>query len=212
MNMIRQLTQDYYKRSLEKYGDTPKGVDWRDAASQQLRFAQLVEGLSCDSPFSILDVGCGTGALLDFLYRQGAKDFQYQGIDFVPGMIETALRKYGAIDEVRFLSSDLSEVTGQYDFVVSSGIFNVKHSVDEGDWKSHFTTTLTSMFEHAAKAMVFNCLTSHVDFRRGNLFYSDPAEMLRFCQRQFSRCVRINHAYPLYEYTMTVYREEFIRA
>jgi len=211
MSTIRRLTADYYHQALMKHGDTPRGVDWKDSAGQRFRFEQLLEGLPIDQPFSILDVGCGTGALVDFLSSRVQKTFRYDGIDFVAGMIEVAASKHQGRAQTRFLSTELREICEKYDFVVSSGIFNVKQTVSTIDWVSHCTETICEMFERCTKAIVFNCLTSRVDFRRDELFYSEPGFMLDFCQTNLSRYVRINHAYPLFEYTMTVYREEFIQ-
>jgi len=205
MSQIRRLTADYYSRSLEKHGDTAKGVDWKDSASQELRFERLLQNLPLDSNFSILDVGCGTGALVDFLGARISNTFRYQGIDLVPAMIETARLKHGN-RQLTFVTQELSEVHEKFDFVVSSGIFNVKQSVGEPEWVSHCTATMAQMFERCRRAAAFNFLTNEVDFRREDLFYSDPASMLRFCQQHLSRQVKLDHAYPLYEYTLTVYR------
>jgi len=206
MSQIRRLTADYYSRSLAQHGDTPQGVDWKDSAGQELRFERLVQNLPLDSNFSILDVGCGTGALVDFLSARISTTFRYQGIDLVAAMIETARVKHQKAPQLRFLTQELSDVRENFDFVVSSGIFNVKQSVSEPEWISHCTSTMSQMFELCRRAVAFNFLTSEVDFRRDDLFYSDPALMLRFCQQHLSRQLKLDHAYPLYEYTLTVYR------
>lgn len=206
MSEIRRLTAEYYSRSLAEHGDTPKGVDWKDFASQHLRFERLLRNLPLNSTFSILDVGCGTGALVDFLHAKVSASFRYQGIDFVPAMIETARAKHSAAPHLSFAALELSEIEEKFDFVVSSGIFNVKQSVSEPDWISHCSDTMSKMFERCSQAAAFNFLTSQVDFRREHLYYSDPALMLRFCQQHISRHLKLDHAYPLYEYTLTVYR------
>src|SRR5215469_10390721 len=111
---IRRLTTDYYHRSFEQHGDTPKGVDWKDSASQHLRFRQLLKDLAIDSPFTVLDVGCGTGALVDFLAEQTPASFRYHGIDFVALMIARASDKYRKKSHVHFSVNGLSEISEKY--------------------------------------------------------------------------------------------------
>src|SRR6185295_2880621 len=65
---------EYYETKLASFGTTARGVDWKDEASQTKRFEQLVRALGLDERadrFSIVDFGCGYGALLSFLRRRG---------------------------------------------------------------------------------------------------------------------------------------------
>jgi hypothetical protein len=50
-------------------------------------------------------------------------------------------------------------------------------------------------------------MSDHVDFRSDDLFYSDAGETLDFCRRELGRFVTLRHDYPLYEYTVYVYRQ-----
>lgn len=52
-------------------------------AGQALRFDQLVRIVNAADPFSINDLGCGYGALLDYLDARGFKT-DYTGIDVSP--------------------------------------------------------------------------------------------------------------------------------
>ena len=61
----------YYSSRLREFGPVAKGVDWNSSESQELRFAQLCRILPSEQPFSIGDIGCGYGALLDFQPGQG---------------------------------------------------------------------------------------------------------------------------------------------
>ena len=42
----------YYSRKIQEHGATPAGVDWNSAASQELRFDQLLRMVSPGEPFS----------------------------------------------------------------------------------------------------------------------------------------------------------------
>ena len=62
----------YYAEKLAEHGDTPRGVDWNGEESQKVRFAQLCKIIESKTPnFSLNDLGCGYGALLDYLRDHG---------------------------------------------------------------------------------------------------------------------------------------------
>ena len=60
MNDIPGLEQvkSYFGKRIEKYGASPRGVDWNSDESQNNRFDQLLKIVETPS-FSILDYGCG---------------------------------------------------------------------------------------------------------------------------------------------------------
>ncbi|MBV5304836.1 MAG: hypothetical protein JZU70_11665 [Chlorobium sp.] len=58
---------EYYTTKLAEHGETPRGVDWNGEESQTLRFEQLCKIIDTSKHFSINDIGCGYGALYDYL-------------------------------------------------------------------------------------------------------------------------------------------------
>jgi len=77
---LHAQVRDYYDRKLQAHGPTPAGVDWNSLASQQLRFAQLATLWGDERDASLLDFGCGYGALLPWL-RSGNFRGPYVGFD-----------------------------------------------------------------------------------------------------------------------------------
>jgi hypothetical protein len=63
------------------------------------------------------------------------------------------------------------------------------------------------MFSLARHGIAFNMMSSHVNFMAPNLYYKNPLEITAFCATELSRRFRVDHAYPLYEFTMYVYRD-----
>jgi len=57
----------------------------------------------------------------------------------------------------------------------------------------------------------FNFLTSYCTYFNESLFYLDPSKVLKFCIENLSRFVILDHCYPLYEYTVTVFSKDYIR-
>ena len=61
-------TTNYYTEMLNRFGPTFQGVDWNSKESQELRFDQLIKVINMPHDnFSILDYGCGYGALYLFI-------------------------------------------------------------------------------------------------------------------------------------------------
>ena len=60
----------YYSATLAEHGASPRGVDWNGEESQVLRFRQLARVIAADGAFTLNDVGCGYGALYDFLEKR----------------------------------------------------------------------------------------------------------------------------------------------
>jgi SAM-dependent methyltransferase len=194
----------YYTAKLRAHGATPAGVDWNGDTSQRLRFDQLFGLLDeADDPFSILDYGCGYGALLDALSAR-ADSFEYQGYDVSQAMVEAAARRYAGDPRASF-TADRSTLRSA-DFAVASGIFNVKLATPTDEWRRYVVETIGDLARLGTKGIAFNALTAHADQdrKRDDLFYADPAELLDHCLRRYSRDVVLRHDYGLYEFTVVV--------
>ena len=64
-------------------------MDWNSEQSQDLRFRELVRLIEEDPDASVLDYGCGYGALRSYLRERGHRG-PYIGFDISQRMIETA--------------------------------------------------------------------------------------------------------------------------
>ena len=66
-SIIKDAT-NYYTKKLNRFGPTFQGVDWNSKESQELRFDQLLKVIDKpDDNLSIIDYGCGYGALYLFM-------------------------------------------------------------------------------------------------------------------------------------------------
>jgi SAM-dependent methyltransferase len=194
---------EYYTSKLEEHGETPRGVDWNGEEGQALRFEQLCKIIDTDAHFSINDIGCGYGALYDFLVDK-YNGFSYLGVDISERMIGTAEQRYKEKAQANFLLS--SEPDQIADFGVASGIFNVRMDRSNDEWQSYLETTLDVLDRSSRVGFSFNCLTSYSDKdkMRDNLYYADPCVLFDFCKRRYSRNVALIHDYGLYEFTILV--------
>ena len=87
-----------YKDRLAAVGPAPKGVFWRNESTQIARFDALLTLLAIFTPIEnpmLGDVGCGYGAMLDFIQKTPRyQNFQYIGIDINRKMISSCKRKF----------------------------------------------------------------------------------------------------------------------
>ena len=80
--------KSYFGKRMEEHGASPRGVDWNSDESQNTRFDQLLKIVETPS-FSILDYGCGYGALADYMEQKGFHA-EYYGFDILESAIEIA--------------------------------------------------------------------------------------------------------------------------
>jgi SAM-dependent methyltransferase len=199
---LRPIT-DYYTEKITTYGPTPNGVDWKDSKSQSIRLEKIVQILPRDEIFSLNDLGCGYGELAFYLRNSGF-NFKYFGYDISHKMIEEARKNLGEFSNVRLFTS--SKLEDERDYSVASGIFSVKAEVEKPIWEKHILDTINMMYEKTKKSFSFNILSSHSDERmqKEHLYYGDPSFFLSYCINNFSREVRLDHSYGLYEFTISV--------
>jgi SAM-dependent methyltransferase len=195
----------YFIEKIEKYGADPKGVDYNGCEAQEIRFEQLVKVINPSAAFSIIDYGCGYGALFDFLQKKNWQ-FTYHGFDMIEKMVIAGKDAHKDFDSARFFhaESDL-EVA---DYLVAGSIFNNKFEADNVEWQNLVSATLQRMNNLCSKGFAFNMLTKYSDedrmSQRPDLFYGDPLFFFDFCKRNFSRNVALLHDYGQYDFTILV--------
>jgi SAM-dependent methyltransferase len=125
-------------------------VGWETDAAHTLRLALIVDALEpLDLIGSILDAGCGDGALLRLLRDRGYSG-SYLGEDLLPAMVDAArVRSPNERFEVR----DLMSPGPQADAVVLSGALNTWQAEDQ-DVAAR--AALTTLWERARVALVLD--------------------------------------------------------
>jgi len=195
----------YYEGRLIENGVTAQGVGWKDLDSQVIRFRQFDNLMRLKRIESVLDFGCGTGDYLTYL-RESGYTGSYCGFDISEIMIETARQRYSGDVQSTFIDdgSALECATA----VIGSGIFNVKGASSLETWRRYVEATLDRMWELTTDAMAFNVLSlvSDPDRRSANLYYSDPAEVLKYCMQTFSPHCYLSHRYGLFDFTVCIFR------
>ncbi len=202
--LLREVER-YYSGKIHAHGATPAGVDWSGARTQRVRFEQLLRMCPTGpAGFSINDVGCGYGALLEVLSgHPAAGEIDYLGIDVSPLMVEHARRRY---PNARFVVG--ASVPRVADFTLASGVFNVKLSVARTPWEKYARRLLTHLFECSRIALGVNFLSPAPNHAPGaaELYRPDPLEWVQFFRGQLAARVDLLTGYGLSEYTLVVRR------
>jgi SAM-dependent methyltransferase len=194
---------DYYSAKLAEHGASPRGVDWNGEESQVLRFRQLARIVAARVPFSLNDIGCGYGALFDFLAAEHPQ-MRYIGCDISPDMVVAARERHASAPQATFVEG--AAPAEPADYSVASGIFNVRLEHTDAQWREYMQSTLDAMDRLSTRGFAFNCLTSYsdADRMREYLFYADPCEWFDRCKRRYAKDVALLHDYGLYEFTILV--------
>jgi len=204
-DQIQKKLSQYFIEKLESFGPTAKGVDYNSLESQARRFEQLVKVIDSSNPFSIIDYGCGYGALFDFL-KTKEWDFEYYGVDLIEEMVRAGRDSHREFSNAHF-TSDESEVP-PVDYLVAGAIFNIKLEAPYEQWQNYTCQTLARMNAMCSRGFSFNMLTKYSDAdrmeQRPDLFYGDPLFFFDHCKRNFSLNVALLHDYGLYDFTILV--------
>jgi len=199
---LREQASRYYTSKVVEHGATARGVDWNSEDSQRLRFEQLLQ-VCRRQPCSLLDYGCGYGALLDHIEQQGLR-IDYRGYDCAPAMIARAIAAH-ADHPVSLFESD-EEQLSPADYVVASGLLNVKLEASDDAWHEYMVKVVERLAALSRDGFAFNALSlySDPDRRQRHLHYADPLQWFDHCKRRISRAVTLLHDYPLFEFTILV--------
>jgi len=198
----------YYACRLAEHGATARGVDWNGEAGQLARFAQLCKVIDPSADhFSLNDLGCGYGALLEYLSGHRAR-CSYLGIDVSEEMISAARRRHADAAAARFIAS--CEPDRVADYGLASGIFNVRQNRSNDEWAGYLRDVLDVLDRTSRYGFAFNCLTSYSDEdrKRSYLYYADPCRIFDLCKRRYSREVALLHDYGLFEFTVVVRKHD----
>jgi SAM-dependent methyltransferase len=175
----RQLNRTYRNR-LANRGSTAQGVFWRSQTSQIARFdalLSLVHKLAPQKPVTIADIGCGYGAMLEFINKTPVyAQTIYHGVDINRAMI-TACQQTFPKENALFTMGNAPPKS--VDFCVFSGTFNLTHSENPDLWMDYIFVCLERCMERARYGLVLNLLCAQKAKIESQIFYADRAAFIR---------------------------------
>lgn len=203
-NKDKKIILNTFNKMIKDYGIRPKGLGWGSKNSQYIRFETLSEIGDLNTK-TILDVGCGFGDFYGFLLKnKKIKLKRYFGIDINPLMITIAKKKY---PRTEFEVNDLLEVSlpKSFDYVVESGIFNLKVP----NWEKLTTNLLTQMYKASKIGVGANFLNSFSAFKKDkNSYYVDSSKILKFINNNLTAKVILRQDYKSNDFTVFFYKDK----
>ena len=158
---------EHYENCLDKHGDTHLGVDWPNFEDVDKRYNIMLDIIrisNCENDnISIMDFGCGTAHLLDFIHRKGYKKLDYSGLDISQKFIDVARKKYL---NNKFYCLDILNPKNNidnFDFFVMNGVFTEKRELSFDEMWSYFTELISVIYKKCNKGVAFNVMSKRVD-------------------------------------------------
>lgn len=204
---VRAKVRAYYSGTIERHGPTPLGVDWPNAASQYLRFVQLLRICDFTRPFSLNDLGCGYGALLEFLaIRHPDCAVRYRGIDISPSMVEAGRKRWKKHPNAAFAVG--SKCLRVADYSLASGIFNVRLGQPIAEWESYVEQILLDLERKSRLGFAVNFMLPHdAGPTEEGLYRTRVPRWTEFCRKQLDCEVKAVKGYGLREFTLLARRK-----
>jgi SAM-dependent methyltransferase len=200
----------HYEACLEKHGDTHLGVDWPKLEDAEKRYVVMLDVIKFhqnkSKSHSLLDFGCGTAMLLEYLIKNKIESIKYAGLDISPKFIDVCVTKF---PEYTFFCEDLMDHTAQipyFDYIVLNGVFTEKRGLSFEEMFNYFEELLTNVFAKANCGIAFNVMSKSVDWERDDLFHLSADKLIDFITKKLSRNFIIRNDYGLYEYTTYIYK------
>jgi SAM-dependent methyltransferase len=196
--------RNYFGKALSEYGATAEGADRNSTNSQEIRFAQLIKVINEKAGFTILDYGCGYGALAEYLGKQGYSYNHFYGFDILEPMISEASRLHP--DSTRYTFTTNFDEIAAVDYTVASGVFNARLDTSYEEWTDYVIETLHSIDKRSRKGFAVNFLTKYSDLEKmqDRLYYADPGYLFDYCKKNISFNVALLHDYGLYDFTLII--------
>ena len=197
----RETARAYYTEKVKRHGANARGVDWPSAASQYLRFAQLLKGCDFSRGFSLNDFGCGYGALLDYFGFRGVDTaIDYTGIDISVEMIAAARTKWKRRPGTRFVVG--ATCPGAADYSLASGVFNVKLDWPVETWEAYVASILKDLRANSRHGFAVNFMLPLDGSSDARLYRTDPDRWIGFCRDRLECPAELISDYGLHEFTL----------
>lgn len=201
------VLKNHYEETLEKFGPSAKGMDWPSEEGLKRRFEVMLDVTNGRAEASLLDIGCGVGLLLSHIKEHGLQQVvTYHGSDVSEKMVSVAREN---LPDGSFETRDIlldPYPNNSFDFVVMNGVLTEKQTMSQTQMCQFAVDMISAAFQACRIGCAFNVMSTHVDWRRSDLFHWDLDQVVAFLVAECSRNIRIRMDYGMYEYTVYVYK------
>lgn len=210
-NKTRRNQECFYKELLEKYKGTTMAVSSESLAHKKSRFKHITDIFESDDNISIHDVGMGLADMYTYIQENfPQKKITYSGSEILIEFVNEASQRF---PNLSFYHRDLAEKPFDdcYDYLLMSGVFHQRRENTIREWEEFAQNLIFNSFQMCKKGIAFNFISPFVDYYQTQVYYSNLPKIVNFINDKLSRFFVIKHNYALYEYTVYVYREEYIK-
>jgi hypothetical protein len=209
---VSKKQAEHYQGLLEKHGASVDAVASARQEYKDLRYKSLSSVFGQDNNFSLHEIGFGLGHYYEYLKANFPdRAISYTGSEVTPAFLEHCQEKYPACG---FDNHDyaLEKSNRVYDYIILPGVFYQLGASDPLKFSEFVHRMLINSWNSARRGMAFNMISSQVNYRYDHLFYADSSEMLVFVSKKLSRFLQFDQSSPFFEFTICVYRKEYIKA
>ena len=205
---------EHYEDCFDKYGDTPKGVDWTKEEQVDFRYQTMLDlinfrekSFDISTNFSVLDYGCGLSHLFEYIQKHHINYINYTGLEISNKFFEESKKKFPMNDYIfGDILKDKNLLKNNYDYIVMNGVFTEKRNLSYQDMFAYFENMIKEIFKYCNKGIAFNVMSKQVDWEIDTLFHVPMDDMANFLTKKISRNFIIRNDYGLYEYTVYLFK------
>ena len=211
LSKIFNSLESHYNDLFKKYGDNVKSSQQINNKTRNIRFFHLIKGIHFDKNDKVLDFGCGTGFLYNYIKKYCKFKGYYTGYDIASEIIKFNKKKFKKNKRVNFKKINILKdgLKEKFDYIIINGTFNNK---TKKNWL-WMQKILLKLYPNTKKILIFNNLSSYVDYKNKSLFYINPEKVFKFCKINLSKQVILDHGYKIkknilpYEFTIKVFKK-----
>lgn len=205
---------EHYEECFDKYGDTPRGVDWTKEEQVEFRYQTMLElvnfrekSFQVTKQVSLLDYGCGLSHLYEFIQNNNINNIEYTGLEISNKFFNESKQKFPKNNYILGdILKDNNLLQNKYDYIVMNGVFTEKRNLSYEDMFEYFEKMITRIYSYCNKGIAFNVMSKQVDWEIDTLFHVPMDDMANFLTKKISRNFIIRNDYGLYEYTVYLYK------
>lgn len=206
---IGNLQAAYYSNLLSLHGAGVDAVASGNIEYKRLRYERLCAVIGPEPEFSVHDVGFGLGHLRAYLHQRFPdQGVEWSGSEVTPEFVDHVR----AIDpDAPIMLRDLADSAGEdrYDYLILAGTFYHLADANTNEFMSFMESLVRNCWKMCRNGLAFNVVTDIVDYRIDGLFYPEFGKVIEMV-RSLTRFFEIDHATPLYEYTVRMYKPEVL--
>lgn len=198
----------HYEDCLSRFGDTHLGVDWQNADDARKRYQIMLDIIKSEASeiVTLLDFGCGTAGLLDYINEKKILCIDYSGLEISTKFFDVSKKKYPNNTFFNIDILDKNFLLPYFDYIVINGVFTEKVDLSHNIMFSYFRSMIEKIYPYCRKGLAFNLRSKQVMVEDQDLFHLSLDELAWFLVKKFGRNFIIRNDYGLEEYTVYVYK------